>query len=177
MVRRSEIARTLYRLQARPCFIPATPMTSCPRREDGFTLAEVLVSMALLTVGLLGVGAALAVQSGVVTGVTTGQAAVTRGYYGSTATMLAHERLEQVRRLQYTVSVDELSEPTPTGFEDEKFGSIAGLPDFSREVRIQGATPAANSKTVTVTVRYNLPTDNKTITESVILSTIIAARP
>jgi hypothetical protein len=139
------------------------------------------MAIAVLTIGLLGVAGALMVQAGgVAAGLSTGQAAITRGYYVSTATMLAQERLEQVRRLQYAIgppSVDQIGAPTPVGFEDEAYGTIAGFPNFTREVRVQSGIPVANTKTVTVTVRFRLPTQRGTNTESLAMSTVIAARP
>lgn len=149
--------------------------------ERGITLVEILVSIAILTIGLLGVGAALLAQSGgVAAGVTSGQAAVTRAFYLTTSTLLAQDRLEQVKRLEYTVgppAVDQLTAPTPAGFEDEGFGAIAEYPAFSRQVRISSATPTATTKTVTVTVQFRLPTATGRNDESIAVSTVIAARP
>ena len=68
----------------------------------GFTLIEVVIALALLTIALLGVASAVALQSGgIAVSLPIGQAAVTRGHHVSVATFLAQERLEQVRRLQY----------------------------------------------------------------------------
>jgi prepilin-type N-terminal cleavage/methylation domain-containing protein len=158
-------------------------------RDRGFTLIEVMIAMAILTIALLGVGATTALQSGGIAGSTSfGQAAVTRGYYLSTATMLAQDRLEQVRRLKYSIgppAVDEIgggpapsgAAPLPLQFQDEDFGDIAGYPNFRRQVRVQTATPAANMKTVTVTIAFNLPTDTGMNQEAGAVTTLIAARP
>jgi hypothetical protein len=148
--------------------------------QQGITLVEVVISVALLTVGLLGVGAALLAQTGgVAAGMTSGQAAVTRAHYLSTATLLAQDRLEQIKRLQYTIGppvVDQITAPTPAGFEDEAFGTMTEYPAFSRQVRVVSATPSANTKTVTVTVQFRLPTATGRNDESVAVSTVIAAR-
>lgn len=147
--------------------------------ERGFTLIEVLMAMAILTIALLGVAGTVALQSGIGASLTLGQAAVTRGNYITTATMLAQERLEQLKRLTYTLSTDNISpDPTPTGFEDEDFGSISGYPNFRREVRVSTGSPAANMKTVTVTVKMKLPKETGLgQQESISISTLIAARP
>jgi len=121
-----------------------------------------------------------------------GQTAVTRGYYVSIATMLAQQRLEEVKQLQYCCldplgnpTVDQFCTPgnppvcgaTPPGFNDEGFGAIPGLPNFSRQVRVQHGVPAANMKTVTVTVSFTLPTQIGSNQEGVAVGTLIAARP
>jgi len=147
--------------------------------ERGFTLIEVLLAIAILTIAVLGVAGATALQSGIGAGLTIGQAAVTRGNYVTTATMLAQERLEQLKRLTYTLSTDNISpDPTPTGFEDEDFNSISGYANFRREVRVQTGVPASNMKTITVTVKMKLPKEfGIGPQESVSISTLIAARP
>jgi prepilin-type N-terminal cleavage/methylation domain-containing protein len=148
--------------------------------ERGFALVEILVAMAILSIGLLGVAGAMTVQSGAVaSAVTGGQGAVTHGYYASTAIVLAQDRLEQVKRLQYTIgspAVDQIAAPIPTGLDDEAFGSIPGYAGFSRQVRVENY-PASSLKTVTVTVLFRAPMSTGVNTESVALSTLIAARP
>jgi prepilin-type N-terminal cleavage/methylation domain-containing protein len=156
-------------------------------QDRGFTLVEVMIAMAILTIALLGVGATVALQSsGIAGSISFGQAAVTRGYYRSMATMLAQDRLEQVRRLQYSIgppAVDQIGGgPAPNGaapatLPDEAFGAIASYPNFARQVRVQAGTPAATIKTVIVTVNLRLPTDTGMNSESVAISTLIAARP
>ena len=148
--------------------------------EQGFALVEILVATAVLAIGLLGVAGTMTLQTGAVSSaVSTGQGAVTRGYYLSTAIVLAQDRLEQVKRLTYTIgppAVDQIAVPTPAGFSDEDFGTIPGYAGFSRQVRVENY-PASNLKTVTVTVLFKAPTITGANTESVALSTLIAARP
>lgn len=155
-------------------------LTVTPFGERGFTLLEILVAIAILMIGILGVAGVLALQSGgVAASLPMGHAAVTRGFYKSTATLLAGERLNQVRQLTYTVGpplVDEYGpDPIPTAFPDEN--PVPGFPNFSREVRVQTDVPSPGVKTLTVTVRFNLPTDTRMNQESVMVRTLIAARP
>lgn len=150
--------------------------------QRGFTLVEILIAMAILTVGLVGVGLALGAQAGgVVNGLGAGQTAVTRGHYISTATFLAQARLEQLKQLDYAVGgtpIDQFGAGAiPPGFADEAFGAIAGLPNFSRQVRMQDGVPAANMKLLTVTVSYRLPKEAGMETSSIVVSTIVTARP
>ena len=151
--------------------------------ESGSTLAELLVAVAILSIGLLGVTGALGIQSGgIAAGMSTGGATVTRGYYESVATMMAQERLEQVKQLQYTAgppAVDQFgADPIPAGFADENAGTIAGFPNFARQVRVTTGVPAANMKTITVTVTFSLPTAQRiNPAETVSLSTLLARRP
>ena len=160
--------------------------------ERGFTLIEVLIAMAILTIGLLGVAGTTLLQSGgIASSITYGQAAVSRGQYVSTAAFCAQSRLEQVKLLSYTLAppVDQIgggASPgtAPSTLPDEAFGAItdncaqSNNPNFSRQVRVLAGTPAPNMKTVTVTVTFRLPTAaGSTNTESVAVGTIIAARP
>jgi prepilin-type N-terminal cleavage/methylation domain-containing protein len=146
------------------------------RSEAGFTLVEVLVAIAMLSVAFLGLGSAMAMQGGLASGATSGHAAVARSYHASTATMLAQQRMEQVKRLTYTLTTDQIGTPTPTGFADEDFGTIAGYTNFRREVRVQNY-PAENMKTITVTVALRVISPTGMRTESLALSTLVAARP
>ena len=155
------------------------PMRRALARQEGFTLVEVLTAAAILTVALLGVAAAVMIQSsGIAASLTTGQAAVSRGYYASTAIMLAQERLEEVKRVQWKVSGTDpfgsSATEDPTGFSNES--SISGYTGFSRQVRIVDLV-ASSLKTVTVTVTFTLPKEAGSAQESVALSTLIAVRP
>ncbi|MFQ5830039.1 MAG: prepilin-type N-terminal cleavage/methylation domain-containing protein [Candidatus Methylomirabilia bacterium] len=142
--------------------------------DRGFTAIEVLIAIGVLTIALVGVAGTAAIQSGGIGGTFPfGQAAVTRGHYVSTATFLAQERLEQLKRLQYTLTNDEYgADPIPTGFADES--PVSGYPNFSRQVRVQ---TSGNTKTITVTVTYSLPTATGINQEGIVVSTLVAARP
>jgi prepilin-type N-terminal cleavage/methylation domain-containing protein len=156
------------------------------RTQRGFTLVEVLIALAILTVAVLGVAATTALQSGGSAGaISFGQASVTRGYYLSTAIMLAQDRLEQVKRVQYRVGDDPFASGNPPpNFANEGFGTIPVgpgpgcpcYPNFSRQVSVV-AGPAADTRRVTVTVAFTLPTAQGANQESINLTTLVAARP
>lgn len=149
------------------------------RAQRGFTLVEVLIALAILTIAVLGVAATTALQSsGSAGAISFGQAAVTRGYYLSTATMLAQDRLEQVKRVAYKVGTDPFApvdaNGAPPNFGDET--PVANFPNFNRQVRVT-AGPAADTRRVTVIVPFTLPTSQGANQESINITTLIAARP
>lgn len=155
---------------------------SLGHRCSGFTLIEVLIALVILTIAVLGVGAAVGVQSGgTAKGVSYGLGAVSRAGLISTATFLAQDQLEQVKRLRYIIGppvVDDFgTNAWPTGFSD---GPISGYPNFSRQVRFWTGPPQApdaNIRLITVTVTFSAPGDEGVNTESVAVSTLMAARP
>lgn len=162
--------------------MPVSASRPHPRRalQAGFTLLETIMALALLTIGIVGVGAALSLQAGgVARGVNVGLSAVSRGNYITTATMLAQERIEQMRNATYSISaagvvVDQL---TTGSFPTEAYGGITSYTNYRRTVTIQNSTPAANMKTVTVQVFFRPPVETGLVTEeSVQMVTIIAAR-
>ena len=118
----------------------------------------------------------VSVGSGVVSGIAGGQAAATRAYYVSTATSLAQQRLEQLRRLTYSDNTDDFASSPPSGFSDEDYGSISGYGNFKREVRVTNDSPATNIKLISVKIYYRLPTASGRNEESVIVYTLRAKR-
>lgn len=150
--------------------------------SDGFTIAEVLIAMMLLMIGFVGVVGGLGAHSGAVGDASPrGLAGITRGNYVATATMLAQQRMEQLKQLTYQIgppAVDQFGTGSiPTGFADEATGTIAGYPNFSRQVRMQHNVPVANMKTITVTINYRLPTERGSNGEAIVVSTLFAAAP
>jgi len=124
-----------------------------PRRihdQRGFTLLEVLITMVLLAVGILGVGGLA---------ITTVQGN-DKSNRLSTATLLAQDTLEAVRTAGYTGA------PALAGTEG--YGAIAGSTTFKRVVTVADDTPSIWMRTVTVTVWWE--SDDHSVT----LSTVIA---
>lgn len=157
----------------------AQPASRARAQERGFTLIEVLLAIAILTIGVIGVGATLAVTtSGIGSSITFGQVAVTRGHYISAATMLAQERMEQVKRLTWDSTTNQFNANPPTGFADEGYDTITNYGNFRRQVRVTANTPDTNMNTITVTVFFRPPRESGVANEeSVTIGTIIARRP
>ncbi len=135
--------------------------------QQGMTLAEVVIAVAVIGLGLV---ALMAVTP-------LGSYAVQEGNQLSTATFLANQRLEQVRNAQWTIcpAADQLGlSPTPTAAPQT--GAAVMFPDenpmaapyaaYTRRVRISGGastacppggifpTAAPATRQVTVTVSY-----------------------
>ena len=154
------------------------------RKQDGFTLPEVIATMAVISIALVALASVIPV----------GMFAVHEGNQLSTATFLADQRLEQVRNAVWSVtpvppsitgndcvglSLLATVPPTvPVGFTctqggapiiagtilfpDETAAQIAGFTGYSRTVRVTdcgvapGCTGITNAamRSVTVTVTY-----------------------
>ena len=149
--------------------------------ERGFTIIEVLAAICILTIAVLGVVGAIIVQRGISSSYDVGQSAVNRGQFVSTATFLAQDRVEEIKRMSYVLgppAVDQIGTGTPpAALPDEDYGTIAGYPDYRREVSVQNAVPGADMKAVTVTVRFRRRNDQALASETIQLRTIVAARP
>ena len=136
--------------------------------ERGLTLAEILVALLVLGLGLVGIAVVVPVSS----------YGVQEGNQLSTATFLAEQMIERTRSVAWTAipATDCLglstgdAAPAPSGatcngatttqFPDE--GSVNGYPAYQRRVRVEGCTVApcapnvqhAAVRRVTVTVTY-----------------------
>jgi prepilin-type N-terminal cleavage/methylation domain-containing protein len=139
------------------------------RDERGLTLAEILVALAVIGIGLVGLTAVLPVSA----------SGVQEGAQLSTATFLAEQMIERARAAAWSADppVDCLgvslgdAAPRPaegvcpgaaaSGFPDETQG-VAGHPGYARMVRIEACDVAPGCagvtgiglRRVTVTVRY-----------------------
>lgn len=151
--------------------------------QRGLGLAEVLIAIGIITTALLGFAGGLALQSssGITGGIELGQAAISRGRYVSSATFLAQDRLEQIKRLQYVFGpplVDQIGAGAPpAALPDEDYGTIPGYQDFRREVTVQDGVPSASMKLITVTVRFRRFAQDGLRQEAILLRTTMAARP
>lgn len=139
--------------------------------ERGITLAEILIALFLIGVGLVGLMVVVPVAA----------FGVQSGNQVSIATYLAQQRIEQARNATWTAApaIDCLGAsatltdaPVPTGascngstsatFPDEAEGSIPGFGDFARTTRVTACAGGAECdgisndalRLVTVTVAY-----------------------
>jgi Tfp pilus assembly protein PilV len=119
--------------------------------ESGFTLAEILVAMAIIMVGLLAVMQAfpLATQ------------AMDTGRRQSTAAFLAQQKIEEIRAWSLA--------PSPRGFANmpicspctgaapfnvDGFNTIPGYADYSRTVIVQNGPSAATTRLIQILLSY-----------------------
>jgi len=100
------------------------------RSESGVSLMEVLVTMALLTIALLGMAVAFPIA----------RAAVTQARLSTTAVTLAEQRLEQAKRTPYA------SLSTLAGVDTTTY------PPYGVSTQVSPDAPSAGMTTVTVTV-------------------------
>jgi len=126
-------------------------------RDKGFTLLEVLIAILILSVGLLGM-ASLTV-------------AIIKGNKLSsdltTATTLAQDKMEDVRRLGYSGT------PATDDTNTEAYGTITGYATYKRVTVTTVDSPAVGMKTITVTAYWRDP-DQTDHLPGVELKTILA---
>ena len=118
--------------------------------NSGFTLMEVLIAMVILTVGLLGMAALIA-------GIINSNKLSNRI---STATVLAQDKMEEIRRVGY----DDAENESGT----ENYGDISNYLLYKRITGVVAGDPAAGMKKITVTVYWDADD------HSVALQTILA---
>ena len=121
--------------------------------STGFTLVEVLISIVVLSIAVLGFSA---MTLGTIRGLSFSDKL-------TTATTLAQRQMEVLNNAPYDQVVAD-------NYPIEDYGSIAGYPKFSRSVTVADATPENNTKTVTVNVRW---LDDAGTTRNVNLSTLL----
>jgi prepilin-type N-terminal cleavage/methylation domain-containing protein len=130
--------------------------------REGFTLAEVLVATAILTVGVT--AAASGLQHAV--------HAVEASRQQTIALFLAEQRLEQAKAL----AVTDFDRLTPAAFPAE--APVAGYPQFQRVVEV-AANPAGLADAVRVQVTVTYPAFPSAITHTprqVTLATVLSRR-
>jgi Tfp pilus assembly protein PilV len=141
----------------------------CTRPDAGFTVAEILVAMSVLTVAL----------TGLLTAMTFGIAEVDAARLSTAALFLAEQRLEHVRSFAASANAGQGWANTVNGsFAAEAYGSIAGYPSHRRAVNIvDNPGGAANTKQVEVTVFYRPVTSTGQGPETAMaLSTLLVNR-
>jgi prepilin-type N-terminal cleavage/methylation domain-containing protein len=147
-----------------------TQSTDCResrRRQDGFTLAEVLVACAVVSVGLVAVAA----------GFGFGVDGVEAGRQQSTAVFLAEQRIEQAKELamRQTGLVQLTTANLPAS---ENYGTIAGANRYRRTSTITNNPGGAVGARVDVSVFYRPVTGRGVLTteRQVALSIFLASR-
>ena len=103
------------------------------KNDNGFTLLEVLIAIVILSIGLLGM-ASLTV--GIINGNKFSKDV-------TTATTLAQEKMEDVRRVGYTSVTSETKAVLSSPYDE-----------YKREVTVANNSPATGIKTVTVKVYW-----------------------
>ena len=137
------------------------------RDDRGFSLAEVLVSSALLVLTIAAVFSSLAY----------GVSGVEYSRESSTAVFLAEQRLEQVRAFAVSnAGTQGFTNLTTTAFPAEAYGSISGYANYRRTVSLT-AGGNADLILVQVTVAYR-PSSTKGFGSetSTTLTTLVSRR-
>jgi prepilin-type N-terminal cleavage/methylation domain-containing protein len=143
--------------RARPCLLAHLSVSRAMQgsREAGLTLIEVLVTMALLTIALLGMAVAFPV----------GRAVVLQARMSTTAVALAEQRLEQAKRTPYASLATLAGNDTTTHAP------------YTVSTQVTAEAPSAGMTTVTVTVTApdsRAPMMTDTGPETVVLETFIS---
>jgi prepilin-type N-terminal cleavage/methylation domain-containing protein len=134
--------------------------------QRGMTLVEVLVAVAVITVGLTAVATGMQLATG---GVAAGQ-------QETTAVFLAEQRLEDIKAFALSTAAGQgFTNITSANFPAEAYGAIANCTGYRRTVTI--TDPSATVKRVTVDVFYLPVAVASTNTErQVSLSTALRTR-
>lgn len=122
----------------------------CP--PTGLTLLEILITMLILSVGLLG-------MVGLTTGVMRGNAFSSKV---TTATTVAEQKMEEIRRIGY--SGLPMADTTVT----EDYHTMTDYPSYKRMMSIKMMDPADAMKEITVAVFWD--GDNHSVSLKTILS-------
>jgi prepilin-type N-terminal cleavage/methylation domain-containing protein len=137
--------------------------------QRGMTLVEVLVAVAIITVGL----------TAVATGMQLGTAGIAAGQQETTAVFLAEQRLEDIKAFALSRDAQQ-GWPNVTGSSftpAEGYGTIAGHPSYRRTTAISGAPGSATQKLATVSVFWTpVAAASSQAERSVTLSVVLGAR-
>ena len=121
-------------------------VTRTVKGQAGFTLIEVLITIAFLSIGIVAMLSSLS----------AGVSGVDRGRRSTTALFLSEQRMEQIKA--FALSKNPLQgwvNVVSANFPAEAYGAIAGYPDYRRTVTITtNPGGAANTKQVEVWVFY-----------------------
>jgi prepilin-type N-terminal cleavage/methylation domain-containing protein len=135
--------------------------------QEGFTLVEVVVAMLLLAIGLLGAASAVSMQmtGGLGSAAATGLGAINRSNVISTATMLAQEKIEQLKHDAQWRGAGTSGSPLPLPYNPPAVTlsplsastSCAGTVSGSVCTETKVSNFATYSRTTTVTYDSSLP--------------------
>lgn len=139
------------------------------RSQAGFTLLEVLITIALLSVGIIAV----------LSSISAGVSGIAGGRRSTTALFLSEQRMEEVKA--FALSKNPLQGWTnvvAATFPAEGYNTIAGYPEYRRTVTItNNPAGAANTKQVEVWVFYRSTTPGPNGGENAITTaTLLVAR-
>ncbi len=127
--------------------------------ENGYMLIEILMAIAVLSIGLL---ALAALQ-------TTSIFGATRANKHSIAILLAENQIEAYKNMPYNNIPASTVTETGTNLSAEMGTAMPSVAIYTRTTTVQAGLPVPGSTTITVTVSWQ-----ESIPRSVVLQTIIA---
>ena len=134
----------------------------------GMTLVEVLVAVAIITIGL----------TSIATGMMLGTSGINQGQQETTATFLAEQKLEDIKAFALSTSAAQgFSNVTAANFPTEAYGTIAGgYTAYRRTTTV--TNPSATMKVVVINVFYKPVAVNHTMNSErqVSLATVLRQR-
>lgn len=135
--------------------------------DRGMTLVEVLIAVAIVVTGLVGV----------MTGMQMATSGVATGQQQTTAAFLAEQRMEDVRAFALSTNAAQgWANVTTANFPAEAYGAITNYTTYRRTTTI--TTPTATTKLVVVSVFW-VPVGvsaSANAERSVIVRTVLASR-